>query len=126
MFSAVIFVRAKIMVGNPCPETNFVFVFGKPRVAPLKSSVLPNREIIVSLQGSGRKESQMAKTLDVSRIFMWVDSIIVLQMFHSLESQPVIVAHRVVVISDLPTDLPTYSADTGTSGFSVSALADSN
>ena len=104
VFSAVVFLRGKVISGNSCPQTKLVFVFGKARVAPMKVLTIPKLELQASLLGARlEKDIQKALTLDISRTFMWTDITSVLQWIHSLEKQPVFVANRVAEILELTT-----------------------
>ena len=49
VFSAVVFLRGKVISGNGCPQTKLVFVFGKARVAPIKTLTIPKRKPQASL-----------------------------------------------------------------------------
>ena len=134
VFSAVVFLRGKVISGNGCPQTKLAFVFGNARVAPMKALTIPNFELQASLLAAKlRKDVQKALTLDISRTFMWTDSTTVLQWIHSLEKQPVFVANRVAEILELTTtDEWNYvqssnnPADAGTRGLSANALVESS
>ena len=134
VFSAVVFLRGKVISGNGCPQTKLAFEFGKARVAPMKTLTIPTLELQASLLAARlRKDVQKALTLDISRTFMWTDSTTVLQWIHSLEKQPVFVANRVAEILELTTtDEWNYvqssnnPADAGTRGLSANALVESS
>ena len=134
VFSAVVFLRGKVISGNGCPQTKLAFVFGKARVAPMKALNIPKLELQASLLAARlRKDVQKALTLDISRTFMWTDSTTVLQWIHSLEKQPVFVANRVAEILELTTtDEWNYVqssnnlAGAGTRGLSANALVESS
>ena len=104
VFSAVVFLRARVINKNNGPQTKLAFVFGKARVAPMKALTIPKLELQASLLAARlRKEVQKALTLDISKTFMWTDSTTVLQWLHSIEKQPVFVANRVAEILELST-----------------------
>ena len=94
VFSAVVFLRGKVVSENGCPQTKLVFVFEKARVAPMKALTLPKLEVQASLLVLRlRKDIQKTLTLEIIRTFMWTDSTTVLQWIHSLKKQPVFVAN---------------------------------
>ena len=104
VFSAVAFLRAKIVKKENQEQTQLAFVFGKARVAPMKALTIPKLELPASLLAARlRKEVEKALTLEFSKTFMWSDSTTVLQWIHSLDKQPVFVANRVAEILDLTT-----------------------
>ena len=133
VFSAVAFFRAKVTAKDSGSTTELAFVFGKTSVAPMKALTIPKLELQASLLASRlRKEVQRALTMKIDKVFMWTDSITVLQWIHSIEKQPVFVANRVAAILELTTtdewnyvqscDKP---ADAGTRGLSATALPNS-
>ena len=134
VFSAVAFVRAKVVKKENQEQTQLAFVFGKARVAPMKALTIPKLELQASfLAARLRKQVEKALTLEISKTFMWSDSTTVLQWIHSLHKQPVFVANRVAEILDLTTaDEWNYvkssenPADAGTRGLSAKTLLDSS
>ena len=131
--SEVAFLRAKVTAKGSGSTTELAFVFGKARVAPMKSLTIPKLELQASLLASRlRKEVQRALTMKIDKVFMWTDSTTVLQWIHSIEKQPDFVANRVAEILELTTtdewnnvqscDNP---ADAGTRGLSATALPNS-
>ena len=95
--------RGKVKTGNGC-STEIAFVFGKPRVAPMKALTIPKLELQAALLAARlRTVVQRAVNLLIDRTYMWTDSTTVLQWLHSLEKQPVFVANRVVEILELTT-----------------------
>ena len=48
VFSAVVFLRGKVISGNGCPRTKLAFVFAKARVALKKALTLPRLELQAS------------------------------------------------------------------------------
>ena len=134
VFSAVAFLRAKVVKKENQEQTQLAFVFGKARVAPMKALTIPKLELQASLLAARlRKEVEKALTLEVSKTFMWSDSTTVLQWIHSLDKQPVFVANHVAEILDLTTtDEWNYvkssenPADAGTRGLSAKTLLDSS
>ena len=131
VFSAVVFLRARASLKERT-ETQVAFVFGKPRVAPVKALTTPKLELQAALLTARLKdEIQQALTVPVERTFMWTDSTTVLQWLHSIDKKPVFVANRVAKIPELTTvdewnNLPTADnpADAGTRGLSANALLD--
>ena len=134
VFSAVAFLRAKVVKKENQEQTQLAFVFGKARVAPMKTLTIPKLELQASLLAARlRKEVEKALSLEISKTFMWSDSTTVLQWIHSLDKQPVFVANRVAEILDLTTtDEWNYvkssenPADAGTRGLSAKSLVNSS
>ena len=134
VFSAVAFLRAKVVKNENQEQTQLAFVFGKARVAPMKALTIPKLELQASLLAARlRKDVEKALSLEISKTFMWSDSTIVLQWLHSLDKQPVFVANRVAEILDLTTtDEWNYvkssenPADAGTRGLSAKSLVSSS
>ena len=133
VFSAVAFLRGKVISGND-RSTELAFVFGKTRVAPMKSLTIPKLELQAALLSARlRNEVQRALTLQIEKTFMWTDITTVLQWLHSLEKQPVFVANRVAEILELTTADEWYHvqsadnpADAGTRDLSAKALLHSS
>ena len=134
VFSAVAFLRAKVVKRENQEQTQLAFVFGTARVAPMKALTIPKLELQASLLAARlRKEVAKALSLEISKTFMWSDSTTVLQWIHSLDKQPVFVANRVEEIVDLTTtDEWNYvkssenPADAGTRGLSAKSLVSSS
>ena len=86
VFSAVAFLRAKVVKKENQEQTQLAFVFGKARVASMKALTIPKLELQASLLAARlRKEVEKALTLEISKTFMWSDSTTVLQWIHSLD-----------------------------------------
>ena len=84
VFSAVAFLRAKVVKNENQEQTQLAFVFGKARVAPMKALTIPKLELQASLLAARlRKEIEKALSLEISKTFMWSDSTTVLQWIHS-------------------------------------------
>ena len=134
VFSAVAFLRAKVVKRENQEQTQLAFVFGKARVALMKALTIPKLELQVSLLAARlRKEVEKALSLEISKTFMWSDSTTVLQWINSLDKQQVFVANRVAEILDLTTtDEWNYvkssenPADAGTRGLSAKSLVSSS
>ena len=134
VFSAVAFLRAKVVNKENQEQTQLAFVFGKARVAPMKALTIPKLELQASLLAARlRKEVEKALTLEISKTCKWSGSTTVLQWIHSLDKQPVFVANRVAEILDFAaTDEWNYvkssenPADAGTRGLSAKTLLDSS
>ena len=133
VFSAVAFLRAKVIAKDGGSTTELAFVIEKARVAPMKALTIPKLELQASLLASRlRKKVQRALTMKIDKVFRWTDSTTVLQWIHSIEKQPVFVVHRVAEILELTTtDEWNYvqscdnPADAGTRGHSATALPNS-
>ena len=134
VFSAVAFLRAKVVNKENQEQTQLAFVFGKARVASMEALTIPKVELQASLLAAKlRKEVEKALTLESSKTFMWSDSTTVLQWIHSLDKQPVFVAKRVAEILDFTTtdewnDIKSSEipVDTGTRGLSAKTLLDNS
>ena len=134
VFSAVAFLRAKVVKKENREQTQLAFVFGKAGAAPMKALIVPKLELQASLLAARlRKEVEKALTLEIGKTFMWSDSTTVLHGIHSLDKQPVSVANRVAEVLDLTTtDEWNYvnssenPADAGTGGLSAKRFVDSS
>ena len=78
-------------------------------------------------------EIMKALSIPINDVFMWTDSITVLQWLHSTAKQPVFVANRVGEILEVTTvdewyhvDTENNPADTGTRGIAAETLKDSS
>ena len=121
MFSAVAFLRAKVVKWENQDQTQLAFVFGKARVA---HASFPAAKL--------RKEVEKALSPGISKTFMWSDSTIVLQWLHSLDKQSFFVESRVAEILDVTTtdewnyvESSENPADTITRGLSAKSLVNS-
>ena len=98
VFSAVAFLRVRV-ISNGRTETQVAFVFGKTRVAPMKTLTIPKLELRAALLAARLKaEIQQALTVPVERTFMWTESTTVLQWTIPLTRSPY----------SLPTELPKF------------------
>ena len=119
-FCTVAFLRARLASTS---QTKLAFVFGKARVAPMKSLSIPKLELQVALLATRLKEEILkGLTFKVTDFFMWTDSTTVLQLLNCtdeiLESTTTDQWHHI-----LSGDNP---ADTGTRGISSEALKESS
>ena len=131
IFCAVGFLRARCCQSG---STEFSFVVGKARVAPMKAMTIPKLELQAALLAARlRRKILDALTIEVPQSFMWTDSTTVLQWLASVDRQPVFVANRVAEILESTTidqwfHVPTADnpADVGTRGIAADALAESS
>ena len=133
-FSAVAFLRCRVVQPGGNHETELSFVFGKARVAPMKALSIPKLELQAALLAARLKELICkALTFEISSIFLWTDSTTVLQWLQSTQRQPAFIANRVGEILDNTTSdqwnyVPTSNnpADSGTRGLSAHDLNSSH
>ena len=84
VFSAVAFLRAKVVKKENREQTQLAFVLGKAGAAPMKALIVPKLELQASLLAARlRKEVEKALTLEIGKTFMWSDSTTVLHGIHS-------------------------------------------
>ena len=76
------------------------FVMAKTRVAPLKTLTLPRLELMAAVIGA-RLARHIQRSIDVSEIYMWSDSMIVLCWLRSTKPLQQFVHNRVTEIRDL-------------------------
>ena len=77
-------------------KTEISFVFGKARVAPMRALSIPMIELQADLLTTRLKiENVKAFTVKVKKIFMWINSTIVLQWLSSNDMFPICVGNRV-------------------------------
>ena len=96
VFSAVAFLRALFSPPTESERTEFAFVIGKARFAPVKTLTVPKLELQEALLAARlREEICKALTVPVQNMFMWTDSTTVLQRLNSLDKQPRFVANCV-------------------------------
>jgi hypothetical protein len=79
---------------------HYSFVMAKSRVAPLKKLTLPQLELTAASIGA-RLCSYLAKVLQVTNVFLWSDSQIVLHWLHSTKQLKPYVASRIAEIKTL-------------------------
>ena len=131
VFCAVRFLRARLSSSH---RTQRSFIFGKALVAPMKALSISKLELQAALISTRMKDDILtALTNCINYIYMWTDSITVLQWLNSTEKLRVFVADRVGEILESTTiderhqvlsgDNP---ADTGTRGISSEDLKDSS
>ena len=99
IFSAVAFLRARVKTPTGEEKTELAFVLGKARVAPMKVMTGPKLELQAALLAARlKREITQAINVTVNQVFMWTDSMTVLQWINSNEKQPIFVANRVCEI----------------------------
>ena len=131
VFCAVVFPRARVKTSL---ETQVAFVFGKARVAPMKTLSIPKLQLQAALLTTRLKEDVLkALTIPVSNKFMWTDSTTVLQWLNSGSIQPTFVANRIGDILESTTVDQWFhvlsgdnDADTGTRAISAESLKTSS
>ena len=83
VFSAVAVLRAQVNTSRG-PKTELAFVLGKARVSPMKVMTIPKPELQAALLAARLKQDICrALTVHVNKVFMWTDSITLLQWLHS-------------------------------------------
>ena len=92
-FGAVAFLRAQLPRDGVL-ETQLAFVFGKGRVAHMKTLTIPKLELQAALLAARIKHVEDSLEYEVGNVFMWSDNSTVIQWLHSIEKQPVFVANR--------------------------------
>ena len=133
-FSAVAFLRCRVVQPDGNHETELSFVFGKARVAPMEALSIPKLELQAALLAARLKELICKALLfEISSIFLWTDSTTVIQWLQSTQRQPAFIANRVGEILDNTTSdqwnyVPTSNnpADSGTRGLSAHDLNSSH
>ncbi|XP_063711138.1 uncharacterized protein LOC134839491 [Symsagittifera roscoffensis] len=131
VFCSVAFLRAQKDAYSKC---QLAFVFGKAKVAPMKTLSIPKLELQAALLASRLNDDiEKALSLSISKVFMWTDSTTFLQWLSSTSKQPVLKTNRVAEILEstsidqwfhvLSGDNPT---DTRTRGISANSLKQSS
>ena len=96
IFSAVTFLRTRVITPTGKVKTELAFVLAKTRVVPIKIMTVLKLELQAALLAARLKnEFIQALTLTVNQVFMWTDSKTALQWINSKENQPIFVANRV-------------------------------
>ena len=130
IFSAVAFLLARIKTPTDKEKTEPALVLLKARVAPMKVMTVPKLESQAALLAARlKREITQALTVTVNQVYMWTDSMTVLQWINSNEKQPLFVANRVCEILEY-TSVDQWNhvatkdnpADAGTRGMSAEIL----
>ena len=131
VFCAVRFLCARLSSSH---KTQISFIFGKARVAPMKALSIAKLELQVALLATRLKDEILtALTVSINHVYMWTDSLTVLQWLNSSDKLPVFVANCVGEILESTSVDELYlflsgdnPADTGTRVSSLEALKDSS
>ena len=95
---AVAFLRARVTTSGG-PQMELAFVLGKARVAPMKVTTVPKRELQAALLAARlKKDICQALTVNFNRVSQWTDSTTVLQWLNFTTKHPFFNANRVCEI----------------------------
>ena len=95
VLSAVAFFRAQVNTSSGT-KTELAFVLGKARVAPMNVVTISKLELQAALLTARLKQDICrAPTVQVNKVFLWIDSTTALHWLHSTRKQPIFITNRV-------------------------------